>query len=309
MSKNTTRWGILALLLGAAACSEAEPAAGAGGSAGGGSVVDCKMLAEETLEFIARCLPLALDTDKETFLSRLEGECKEARQLEGFAQDEAGCNLAALDCDAIQNAPLPPECTPRGTLADGAACAEGSQCAGGGCTAEKICGQCFTYRKVGEACVVNSAAEQCEPWLSCGDDGKCRARSKLGEPCDDLIEFRCESPLLCASKTCVKPAGEGEDCPSLVECDYFGKDLLCDDATKKCKKAVRARVGEACGVVSGSLVLCETTAFCPNTGGASDTCQLKKKLGESCSEDTDQCLIGLFCREGTCTKLDKTSCK
>jgi hypothetical protein len=308
MSKNVTRWGILALLLGAAACSEAEPAAGAGGSAGG-SAVDCRALAEKIHGYISRCLPLALDTDKETFVSRIESECKEERQLDGYGQDAASCDLAALDCNAEENGPLPPECVPRGTLADGAPCAAGSQCAGGGCTAENICGQCFTYRKVGEKCGVSGSTEQCEPWLSCGDDGKCRARSKLGEPCDDLIEFRCESPLVCVSKTCVKPVGEGEDCTSLFECDYSGKGLLCDDATKKCKKVVPAKVGEACGVISGNYVFCESTAFCPNTGGSSDTCQIKKNLGESCSENTDQCLIGLFCREGTCTKLDKTSCK
>jgi hypothetical protein len=186
----------------------------------------------------------------------------------------------------------------------GAACAFGSQCESGGCSADSAsasCGQCFDMKKLGEAC--GGPLESCGSTAFCGK-GSCQSTHKvLGDACalqpkgGDVGE--CDDSLYCAgnpgdpSGICATPvplggacvAGYGEvlctrgaACEDSIcvpyhqgalgeSCEWHGcvGGLHCDPATRICGEGTLPK-GAPCGVFKGTIVdnTCAPGTLCGN---------------------------------------------
>lgn len=178
----------------------------------------------------------------------------------------------------------------------GVACAFGSQCASGRCSADVPsggCGVCLDVRRLGERC--DGPLQACNESAVC-QDGVCRSTKRfVGEPCslgakgsDDLHE--CDDELYCGSGpgqqgTCTAYAPPGGACgPSLPRCGrgtYCAPGGTCVEPTadscvltscpagffchaySTCLPATLP-LGALCGIVDGSFVDgdCEPGTVC-----------------------------------------------
>lgn len=163
----------------------------------------------------------------------------------------------------------------KGTLADGAGCAEGYQCASGYCaktpsdssSGQQSCGKCAPKIPIGGACKGTSR--------ECADDGECKFTGSGGGTCQAR-----------------KIAKAGEECFSnggTVECEpgttcFFPRGAVPSTAKSVC----RAPAG-----VDGD---CGTTRDCA-TGLAclKDKCGQPPGLGQACDPGTAPCAKGLAC--------------
>jgi hypothetical protein len=190
--------------------------------------------------------------------------------------------------------PANDDCVFKGTKAEGTPCSYGAQCASATCSAmpgSSACGTCVptTYVHLGDAC---DAGSTCIDSLC--KDGKCQARSKLGEACDGL---KYASPCIegsCIGGTCTKDALEGESCQT-ASCDR-SKGLTCDDSgsAPTCRKIVGVATGGSC---PDSLHWCEYGAWC-----SQGTCKAKQPDGAPCEPKNvgGECL-SMFCvQAATC---------
>jgi hypothetical protein len=211
---------------------------------------------------------------------------------------------------------------PIGTLEDGAACREGTQCKSARCGDDTgvcstckpnpACGSCAAgtvctptgcsplpvVAKVGEACSPAAAPlTVCARGASCDNrTGKCVKDGEVGGSCAD---GPCTSNAYCdyASDRCAaaKPAGAKCSGPGSFECQ---KGLAC--AAGVCKAFTAVPLGKPCDDAS----LCD--------GGVCDTktglCKAYPKAGESC-EDFDTCADGFRCDRETCVTTDAYFCK
>jgi hypothetical protein len=155
----------------------------------------------------------------------------------------------------------------------------------------------------GQACN-DGMPEGCQSGLLCF--GTCVLPRKLDEACD--TQNPCDLRLYCKEGKCRPTAGEGEDCVGSSSCDYW-KGLFCNPASGKCQAFVRAREGQACGVVPGGYAICvpgnnNCTAVNPMGTG---TCHERAHDGEQCITNT--CYFPARCDQGVCKLPDSSRCE
>jgi hypothetical protein len=214
--------------------------------------------------------------------------------------DKCGSALSALPCGANET---PAQCkTPAGTLAEGGACSDSSQCKssfckkgstttpvdGGASTQTSDCGVCAATVAEGGACEANGTV-RCATDTTCvttaGSTGTCvkLAESDIGGACG-TSGTKCKSGIICDFKTlkCIARGIAGATCTSSNDCQQ--PDLAC--VAKVCK----ARVGE--GAACTSTAECQTQLGCNPT---SKTCGKRPtaKAGAPCDSFT-------VCDSGSC---------
>lgn len=197
-------------------------------------------------------------------------------------------DLTALDCD-----------TPKGTLADGTACAEGFQCASGFCKkaknttngSEASCGTCAAT--LGEGAECDSDGE-CSEGLDCvfGAKRTCAkpARAAAGSKCQPFQRDACAEGLVCnrtgtaGETTCQAPAKAGAGCYDDYACEG---DLVCSDDDDTCVAA--AAEGASCATTD-----CKSGLACDPS---SKTCKkpVYVAIGASCDHTVTYCETG-FCK-------------
>ncbi len=232
-------------------------------------------------------------------------------------------------------------CTPPlGKLANGQACADSTQCAGGSCDMSQTnsaCGVCVQLAIAGESC----ASTDCIPGLSCLGDSNggqtCikEARLAVGATCsstnapgDNCVsgsvcadngngastcqklptkgqpcntsDPACAQGLVCVSQTCATPLGVGGDCPTGAECQL---SLYCDSTSLKCAAYTVAKAGDSCGA---SGIVCGAGLYC--SSDASPVCVAYANVGQACS-DTIQCQPFITCTNNVCTAPAATVCQ
>lgn len=229
--------------------------------------------------------------------------------------DKCGAALNALPCGSNST---PDECkNPAGSLADGTACDDSSQCKsayckkattttsgdGGASTEVADCGVCTATVAEGGDCDL-SGTTRCAPDTACaptgtGSAGKCTkpVKSDIGGGCG-ASGLTCKTGLSCDFKTlkCVAAGGAGAACTSSNDCQQ--PDLAC--VAKVCK----ARVGEGAA--------CTSTSECQAQFGCNPTTHVcgkrpNAKGGEPCNSftvcDTGSCNIAQDSGDGTCPTL------
>jgi hypothetical protein len=189
----------------------------------------------------------------------------------------------------------------KGTLANGAACSQGTQCLSAYCLVSS-CGNGTP------ACCVGSCAPftrvpiggDCDPSASlCVDGSYCRVTTHLcaaeiaaGQPCDiGTGDYFCQRGLDCqtdpssGARACRRRPAEGEACSGV--CDALAD--FCEPSTMKCVPKIAA--GGACSLSGGS---CVDSARCDL---ASMTCVELGKAGEACDPQgpAPQCFLSLQC--------------
>jgi hypothetical protein len=193
----------------------------------------------------------------------------------------------------------------RGTVADGGACVEDNECAGGkchqpSCGGSCCLGTCGVPAAIGAAC---GSDTDCDTGAACRygvststSQGTCQAQVARGQPCS--YDSDCQSGLDCDSAgtgTCVPFVADGQACtPEGVECANINS--FCDPQTGTCHP--RLPVGAACAIPDASLsFLASGCAYYANcVGGA---CVALAGVGEPCSVP-DGGASYLVCRAATC---------
>ena len=211
--------------------------------------------------------------------------------------------LAARPCDGDYET-TDPSCVLRGTLANGAACAYGTQCQTGSCVsaAPTECGVCTALAAAGEDCM--HAA--CVPGTTCAATGTCKVYKKLDEECG--TSTYCAPGLVCDAKggavtKCVNLGSAGDDCSKNGFCvDGYS----CVNGT--CAVNPVVMVGQACGidVATGQKTSC-SNGYCVGGDSAVDgTCTAWVAAGGACDDAGTtplRCDDGLDCVDGKCVVI------
>jgi hypothetical protein len=310
----TTRFVILPFLLTAAAmpvaCGSDQGQTGQSGDGGtmGTTGASCSRAATTICNKIAACNPHGLHTlygDTQTCVARLTPGCPTtlagtswtAARLDACASawEEASCGATMEPDDFI------PACNPTpGSLADGAACFNGSQCAGGACNkGAEVCGTCGTAPPP-PGCGGGSA---CTPPMLCGrllTGIMCAVPHMEGASCG--VDAVCEPTFLCKGGVCARRAAAGTACTSSAECD-FTQGLMCID--QSCQAPTYAPPGGACDEVRR---FCERGAICDLVAIDSGNCVAPAADGAPCPNNVP-CLQPAVCRDGICQIPDGSQCK
>jgi hypothetical protein len=234
--------------------------------------------------------------------------------------------------DALQGVGTPTECKTPGTLPAGSVCTGDAQCAAGtrcpNDALSKGCGVCIPIQGDGGTCVVN---DDCAAGLSCTNEacvpaGGVGATCNAGAPCDRLLR--------CFNGTCQAQGDVGDSCsPSTGGC-LVG--LFCNTVSSLCEQ-IRVVgtdflpdggltdaglpgdggiVGQTCGLLNGSLVLCPAGTECKVTNAQTHVgfCDVGHLLGESCDwadglDGRGQCQFPGRCVNGICLVGDQSYCQ
>jgi hypothetical protein len=293
------------------------------GGCGGGSTsaakgADCTSLATTICNSAETCSPFYVSVnygDVATCTARFALACKADASAPGAKVTSAeyaacGRGYAGFDCTdliaALGGTLAPPGCLARGSRADGQPCGESTQCQSGHCQPNSVtCGTCEEPQPVDAACGI---VADCQAGLTCSSyDQKCAEPQKAGGTCQ--VSTDCASGLICTSAgTCGKPDEAGDKCAGLGDCDGT-KGLVCG-AQQTCVPTKIAKAGEACGIVNGSLVVCDGGGFCAVAQGkTAGTCVAPAADGAAC--DTTHgppCLPPADCINGTCSMPNTSSC-
>lgn len=237
------------------------------------------------------------------------------------AFDGIGCGLGALS-----GAPPGCRETFEGRVADGGACtlseecSETSSCTGSGSS----CGMCFHQLQIGESCTSGGAA--CASGSFC-TAGVCTAQVGQGGACDPMTSEACRSGLSCVPNsgdpshgTCMAPptAGPGEPCAMAtcatgLVCAISGTSATCraprtDGTCEYVVSGTDCAVGTVCNATSPGMpgacvpypvlaspctTACAAPARCVNM-----VCQPTRRIGETCAS-SDECLSST-CTAGVC---------
>lgn len=298
---------------------------------GSSSSVDGDPVTDQTLESItgsfcdriAACygdfFVKALIGDTATCKSRLGLEVKGSVKGAGVQLKDADaqkCKTAvdAASCNTVLSDGVP-ECDFRGTLKDGAACANDSQCTSGACFVDTKtdCGKCGPRAAEGADCT----SAKCQRGLVCSTAKKCTKRVAEGGACD--TSSVCDVPLACNEGKCGKGLAKGAACKiggAQAPCDT-GAGLYCKppntmstDGT--CTLLTLAPAGQACGLTVQPIeyTVCEKSVCVGATGTTKGTCQAFLADGAACDATKQpDCQFPAKCRNGRCAVLDPTACK
>jgi hypothetical protein len=78
-----------------------------------------------------------------------------------------------------------------------------------------------------------------------------------------------------------------------------GKGLWCNATSKTCASIAFVAVGEACGFVGESLVMCSAGGRCDYGANGAGTCVPEVPVGGACTK-TDECAVVSTCFGGKC---------
>ena len=227
--------------------------------------------------------------------------------------------ITSATCDDVFDRNPPPDCRPTaGTIANGVACGDDSQCASTYCNrgANASCGTCSPVRaKVGEAC---TGDDSCDFQLKCASN-VCVALGASGAACD--VKRPCASSLVCSipmgamAGTCAAPAADGQPCTSgigLGTCDIKTGDY-CNPKTKVCEKLAVSTGTGACGydMATGKVTVCASNGTCAALGvGMTGNCQAAAAAGATCNPTMGPaCVVGATCVNNVCKLSDPASCR
>lgn len=229
-----------------------------------------------------------------------------------------------------------------GTLPDGAACGDSSQCAGGLCdksyawgTYAPACGTCVSRSPVGELCVpYGCAAGGVCPGCKgegCSVGFRCVPAPRAAEG-EDCTRYPCAPGLRCdemTTRTCTAPGLPGAACREHSYCRFgWCEDGVCSDQRGeggKCSDSLQCRPGLACersvcvpptapeweGVPLGGTCDNGRDAFrCREGECRGSTCVARARLGEPCDGDSS-CVDRPFleCLDGRCQLFDPGACR
>lgn len=262
---------------------------------------------------------LTSDTRWAAMEARMKLACQSSLALPGTGiqpSQVASCANALADASCNAKTSDIPACDfPPGSLADGAACTDSSQCKSEACVktasssgSTPSCGTCQARIPVGGACTTE---DRCVDNAMCDfTTKKCIALVKngAGGSCDSAKGESCQTGLYCdyTTNVCKTRAAAGQACSSTSPCD---SGLTCDSTSKTCYQPTVATEGQACGASTkarcGSDLACDAmTAKCVkinwvapggDCGAPYSTC-----LHGSCSSTTKKC-PALIPDGGACT--------
>jgi len=289
-----------------AVCASGALACGPSGGTSVGTGADaCVDYATNYCNRLAACSPFLLSKefgDAQSCMARLEPICRAAAQAPGTAlgrEQSAACASAysTASCDDLLNVDWQPDaCAVKGSLADGAACGQGAQCASGHCKMDfdQVCGTCATLIASGGQC---SRSEDCEAGLGCISPGTCGALSPRGASCRTKP---CALDLTCIGGTCDSPLGLGAACvPAEYACN-LELGLYCDSDTMRCVQGTLVATGGSCSTFA---MPCLASGSCGDTS----VCEAPLADGAACAS-TSQCLFPAVCVSGSCRSPDPTTC-
>jgi hypothetical protein len=221
--------------------------------------------------------------------SRFDESCSAQMALPGGGMTAAALSacVTALEATACQQpSGLPVQCLFHGTLAGGAACADGIQCLSGTCRGT------MSYTTLGPA----------GPYTC----GTCTPVTTLGSVCNDS---GCPGGSVCMTKdnTAKQPV---YTCNPIVQGDVGAP---CDDDDTNCKPGLYCALhteqctklgtmGAACGEGPNWYGGCQAPLSCVGTTPGSDTTCQSGSTGAFCIHDTD-CAAGLGCAPGPCSQM------
>jgi hypothetical protein len=245
--------------------------------------------------------------------TRLRTECKLQLQATGTGATPAqalACAQAfsALGCEELLRLVWPAACGPAsGSYGEGHGCWIHSQCQSAHCklVAGELCGTCAQAAKAGGTCATDL---DCAYGLVCGA-GVCAQEAGKGMACSPTKP--CGWGLRCANGTCADALKSGEPCDaqaSPTECDLM-HGLFCSPATSSCSAIQIASLGQSCGYLSGTLVMCAGGASCVPPGSGS-VCTAPS-IGEACDAKAATPLLCAppgACLNGTCAMPNSYAC-
>jgi hypothetical protein len=229
----------------------------------------------------------------------------------------AACARAtASQTCAAWYAGLATDCTPAGSLPNGAGCAYHSQCRSTLCRRSRAgwCGTCQDRVPVGGMCEPSQL--DCEAGLTCAANCAgsveseqcggiygfvCATRVLLGGGCDK--EFQCAFGLACLGGVCSAVKTEGQPCQNFWQC---GGDTSCGTV---CTANLHLAPSASCSPVFFQQCAGGRACVVPD-GGTNDgaTCGPPAAEGQSCSFNAE-CQSPAHCHEGTCRgAIDARSC-
>lgn len=207
---------------------------------------------------------------------RFESVCANALALPGNGITVASlqaCTRGLTAAGCLVVGPTVDGCVFQGSLPDGAACNESSQCLSGDCTlsqatgdagaADPSCGTCTTTIATGDPC---KTGQTCAPGATCAGTSPnqvCTAYSygDAGAACDGVV-------ALCAA------------------------GLYCDELSSQCTPT--SDVGAPCAQTDA----CVLPLICTGASGSALTCQQPAPAGSACLGNED-CAEGLGCSTAT----------
>ena len=249
--------------------------------------------------------------------AKLQGSLSSSGTSDTVSQTESCAQaLPSMSCDDLLGGNVAGPCRASpGTLANGAACGDDSQCTGGHCNvaSNQICGVCTTFAAAGASCSVSG---DCDHGLTClGTPAKCVAYVAMGGMCD--ATHPCLPTLGCKNGACAAPDAAGATCNQMgpQSCDNL-HGVFCNGQTSKCQNLGYAKAGAACGLVSGTITACQGVstnvgAECKGLGAMSSTgtCQAPAADGSSCDATNGPfCTSPSTCVNGACKIDDPSGC-
>jgi hypothetical protein len=223
--------------------------------------------------------------------------------------ERAACAAAASSarCDDLLADNFPEACRVKpGPRRDGEGCGSSWQCMSTHC--EKTtgdCGTCAPRQAAAGACTVN---EGCTLGLVCANS-KCVSPSPLGGACDDNTPCQ-GGHLYCNAGACATRLGAGSPCASNADACDFAAGVGCNvfGANPTCQTVAAAQGGQACGIVNGTLTICQLVNECAGaTLTAPGACVAPSQDGTACS-DGHNCLPPASCVAGFCRLPSAGSC-
>jgi hypothetical protein len=198
--------------------------------------------------------------------------------------------LPCLDYSGIE---LFPQHDRTGTLAAGATCSSGIQCASGRCSgdyANGTCGICQENRQAGEPCA--NPATACPVGMICNEGFCAFSGTNQGKPCNTYGGGDCRLDLYCKP---LGPVFEGSCQPRV------GLGGACDPDTA-CQNELFCLAG-SCAARSPDGVPCPDGVVCQNDchEGACASPRNDAPAGADCS--FDYCGVGLACIDEVCVAV------
>jgi hypothetical protein len=206
-------------------------------------------------------------------------------------------------CEAVA-APLS-ACERRGTLADGAPCSEGFQCASGACLGGTDgCGRCVPRVSEGADC----SEARCAYPLVCGSTKRCVSSGGQGASCGGTED--CQSFYRCINGHCQRLLPLHAACTTDANPKQCDINLRCTPLSERghdgeCRPFVLGKDGDPCGVVGKNP---STVVECANGDCINARCVRHLTDGAPCGPATPNCEALASCREGTCSLVDPAAC-
>jgi hypothetical protein len=216
--------------------------------------------------------------------------------------------VPAATCPDLIAGKMPAACQDKpGTVINGAACGAATQCQSTFCNKNGACGVCAPRQAAGQSC---NSDPQCAQNLVCASGSSCVMPAEANIACDD--KHPCRADLYCKAGVCSTKGGAGDSCADTDKaCDLL-KGVGCNPFTKICQNIHVAKKGDPCGIVAGTLVLCEASGLCEGaTLAVPGTCTAAAADGAACSNDAGgrSCLPPANCVNGICRLPATSSCQ